>query len=440
MELRNLGKSGLRVSLVGLGCNNFGGRMDLESSKAVIHKALDAGITLFDTADAYGNRGGSETAMGQILGDRRKDIVLATKFGMAMDDGEKKGASRRYIMTAVEASLKRLKTDWIDLYQVHRHDPLTPIEETLRALDDLVRYGKVRYVGCSNFTAAQMIEAQWAARHSDLNAFVSCQDEYSLLKRDLDGERLGVMERYGLGLLPFFPLASGLLTGKHKRGAAAAGTRLASRAFAAFMNDANFDIVEKLEAFVKARGRTHAGAGFLLARRAADGRQHHRGRDQAGADRGERQGDGLGADAGGHGGDRQDHRRGEFSPYSSLPDLAVERIRPAAAQRDREQDQAPEQRILVAACGPAEALRHVDERHHQQMDRGGGGEEAREQAERDAEAADGFEEHDDIGERQRRLDAALCEASRGEGGDARLPFRDAVRQQHQPRGEAHDHP
>ena len=269
MELRNLGASGLRVSMVGLGCNNFGQRIDLESSRAVIHKALDAGITLFDTADTYGGRGGSETAMGQILGDRRKDIVLASKFGMAMDDGEKKGASRRYMMAAVEASLRRLKTDWLDLYQVHQPDPLTPIEETLRGLDDLVRSGKVRYVGCSNYSAAQVVEAQWAARHHNLNAFVSCQDEYNLLKRDLDGERLGVMQRYGLGLLPFFPLASGLLTGKHKRGAAAAGSRLATAQFAPrFMTDANFDIVEKLEAFVKARGRslTELAFSWLAAR------------------------------------------------------------------------------------------------------------------------------------------------------------------------------
>jgi aryl-alcohol dehydrogenase-like predicted oxidoreductase len=257
MTLRNLGKSGLRVSLVGLGCNNFGQRMDLESSSKVIHKALDAGITLFDTADVYGGRGGSETVLGQVLGERRKDIVLATKFGMAMDDGEKKGAARRYIMSAMEASLKRLRTDWIDLYQVHRHDPLTPIEETLRALDDLVRAGKVRYIGCSNFSAAQMTEAQWAARHLNLNAFVSAQDEYSLLRRTLEKENLPMMERYGLGLLPYFPLASGLLTGKHKRGAAASGTRLATQQFAGqFMTDANFDVVEKLEAFVQARGRS----------------------------------------------------------------------------------------------------------------------------------------------------------------------------------------
>jgi aryl-alcohol dehydrogenase-like predicted oxidoreductase len=256
MTLRNLGHSGLRVSLVGLGCNNFGQRLDLEGSRAVIHKALDAGITLFDTADVYGGRGGSETVMGQVLGERRKDIVLATKFAMPMDDAEKKGASRRYIVTAIEASLKRLKTDWIDLYQVHRPDTLTPIEETLRALDDLVRAGKVRYVGCSNFSAAQMVEAQWAAKHLGLNAFISAQDEYSLLKRGLDKENLPVMQRYGLGLLPYFPLASGMLTGKHKRGGDTTGTRLAMSAFAGIMTDANFATVEKLDAFAKARGHT----------------------------------------------------------------------------------------------------------------------------------------------------------------------------------------
>jgi aryl-alcohol dehydrogenase-like predicted oxidoreductase len=262
MILRNLGRSGLRVSLVGLGCNNFGQRTDLESSRLVIHKALDCGITLFDTADVYGGRGGSETVLGKVLGDRRKDIVLASKFGMNMDDGEKKGASRRYIMAAVEASLKRLRTDWIDLYQQHRHDPLTPIDETLRALDDLVSQGKVRYIGNSNFTAAQTIEAQLTARHLNLNAFTSCQDQYSLLNRDLDRENIGVMERYGLGLLPYYPLASGLLTGKHKRGAAAAGTRLTMPTFSGVMTDKNFDIVEKLEAFVKARGHSMTELAF----------------------------------------------------------------------------------------------------------------------------------------------------------------------------------
>ena len=151
MELRNLGRSGLRVSAIGLGCNNFGGRIDLEATRKVIHKALDVGITLFDTADAYGERGGSETCMGQVLGDARKRIVLATKFGLPMDDtGESEGGSRRYIFAAVEASLRRLQTDWIDLYQLHRPDPRTSIEETLRALEDLSRAGKIRYYGCSN--------------------------------------------------------------------------------------------------------------------------------------------------------------------------------------------------------------------------------------------------------------------------------------------------
>ena len=184
MEIRNLGASGLRVSAIGLGCNNFGGRIDLEATRKVIHKALDLGITLFDTADTYGERGGSETCMGQILGDDRKRIVLATKFGMPMDDeGVKVGGSRRYIMSEVEDSLRRLRTDWIDLYQIHQPDPRTPIEETLRALDDLIRQGKVRYIGCSNFPAWQVMEAQWTAKTGGLNAFVSCQDEYSLVFR-----------------------------------------------------------------------------------------------------------------------------------------------------------------------------------------------------------------------------------------------------------------
>src|SRR5476649_771564 len=217
MQIRNLGGSGLRVSAVGLGCNNFGQRIDLETSRKVIHKAIDLGVTLFDTADIYANMGGSETVLGQVLGDRRKDIVLATKYSKAMSkDGTKQGASRRYIMSAVEASLTRMKTDYIDLYQQHDYDPLTPIEETLRALDDLVRQGKVRYIGCSNFPAWQVVAAHWTSRHLGLDAFVSCQDEYSLLVRDVERESVPAMTEYGLGLLPFFPLASGLLTGKYR--------------------------------------------------------------------------------------------------------------------------------------------------------------------------------------------------------------------------------
>ena len=224
MQIRNLGGSGLRVSAVGLGCNNFGQRTDLETSRKVIHKAIDLGITLFDTADIYAGMGGSETVLGEVLGVRRKDIVLATKYSKPMSaDGTKQGASRRYIMSAIEASLSRLKTDYIDLYQQHDYDPLTPIEETLRALDDLVRQGKVRYLGNSNFPAWRIAEAELTARRMNVNPFVSCQDEYSLVVRDIEKDLLPAALEYNLGLLPFFPLASGLLTGKYKRGARGAG-------------------------------------------------------------------------------------------------------------------------------------------------------------------------------------------------------------------------
>jgi aryl-alcohol dehydrogenase-like predicted oxidoreductase len=260
MEMRNLGTSGLRVSVVGLGCNNFGGRIGLEESRAVVHKALDLGITLFDTADTYGNRGGSEDYLGQVLGERRKDIALATKFGLPMDEAKiLSGASRRYIMMAVEASLRRLRTDWIDLYQLHTPDALTPIDETLRALDDLIRQGKVRYVGNSNFAAWQAVEAAWTARHHNLDRFVSCQNEYSLIKRDIEVELVPAMQACGLGLLPYFPLAAGLLTGKYQRQAPPPqGTRfgrmqgLADR----YLTPANWAIVERLEDFCARRGHS----------------------------------------------------------------------------------------------------------------------------------------------------------------------------------------
>ena len=259
MELRNLGRSGLRVSAIGLGCNNFGGRIDLEATRRVIHKALDVGITLFDTADVYGERGGSETCMGQVLGDARKRIVLATKFGMPMDDtGEREGASRGHVFAAVEASLRRLKTDWIDLYQLHFPDPRTPIEETLRALDDLSRAGKIRYYGCSNLPAWQVVEAQWTAKMLNLSGFVSCQDEYSLVVREAERDLLPAMRAYGLGLLPYFPLASGLLTGKYRRNmplpeeARLTKTqRLADR----YLTEKNWNLSEKLIDFAEARGR-----------------------------------------------------------------------------------------------------------------------------------------------------------------------------------------
>ncbi|HUB11941.1 MAG TPA: aldo/keto reductase [Acetobacteraceae bacterium] len=273
MEVRNLGRSGLRVSAIGLGCNNFGGRIDLEATRKVLHQALDLGITLFDTADTYGNRGGAETEMGQVLhADQRKGIVLATKFGMPMDDaGVKVGGSRRYIMQAVEDSLRRLCTDWIDLYQIHAPDPRTPIEETLRALDDLIRQGKVRYIGCSNFPAWQMVEAQWTSRVNGLNAFVSCQDEYSLLVRNVVEPQLRpAMLQYGLGLLPFAPLASGALTGKYRRNAPLpSGTRLANTARLAerYLTERNWSVAERLAEFAEASGHTllELGFGWLLA-------------------------------------------------------------------------------------------------------------------------------------------------------------------------------
>lgn len=260
MDQRNLGKSGLKVSLVGLGCNNFAKRIDLETTRKVVHKALDAGITLFDTADIYGNRGGSETFLGKVLGERRKDVVLATKYSGPMDDaGTMKGASRRYIMRAVEDSLRRLQTDWIDLYQQHWYDTATPVEETLRALDDLVRQGKVRYIGSSNFAAWQVVDAHWISRQNHIHSFVSCQNEYSLLVRQPEQELLPAIEALGLGLLPYFPLASGLLTGKYRQGEAppknsrlGAWRPLVER----YTSEANWQIVNQLREFCAARNRT----------------------------------------------------------------------------------------------------------------------------------------------------------------------------------------
>ncbi|HEY8682895.1 MAG TPA: aldo/keto reductase, partial [Rhodanobacter sp.] len=226
----------------------------------VVHRALDLGITLFDTADVYGKRGGSEEQLGEILGPRRKEIVLATKFGMPMDDsGAKKGASRRYIMEAVEASLKRLKTDWIDLYQLHQPDPETPLAETLGALNELVEQGKVRHIGCSNLPAAEVAEAAAISRAKGWAQFVSAQDEYSLLVRGIERDLIPELERQGMGLLPYFPLASGMLTGKYKRSAEVpVGTRMAvmKRLADRYMTEENWPKVEKLAAFASARGHT----------------------------------------------------------------------------------------------------------------------------------------------------------------------------------------
>jgi aryl-alcohol dehydrogenase-like predicted oxidoreductase len=273
MEIRNLGRSGLKVSAIGLGCNNFGGRLDLASTKAVINAAFDAGITLFDTADVYGDKGGSESLMGEAIGPIRKQIVLASKFGMPMDDAETlKGGARRYIMQAVEASLTRLKTDYLDLYQMHRMDPDTQVEESLRALADLQQQGKIRYFGCSNFSAWRVVEAQWTAKALGLPGFVSAQDEYSLVKREHEADLIPALNEYGLGLLPYFPLASGLLTGKYRRnqpmpdGARLTNTqRLADR----YLTERNWAISERLADFAEARGHTAVELAFswLLARK-----------------------------------------------------------------------------------------------------------------------------------------------------------------------------
>jgi aryl-alcohol dehydrogenase-like predicted oxidoreductase len=261
MDFRRLGNSGLVVSVVGLGTNNFGTKLDLDGSREVVNAALDEGITLFDTSDSYG---ASEARLGEILHGRRDDVVIATKFGSdsrrrGNDNGEDWGArgSRRYITRAVESSLRRLQTDWIDLYQLHRPDEATPIDETLSALDDLVHAGKVRYLGSSNFAGWQVAEAEWTSRTRGLERFVSAQNEYSWLERDIEADLVPALEHYGIGLLPFFPLASGLLTGKYRRGEAAPeGSRIQSWGRESVLTDATFDVIEKLEAFAAERDIT----------------------------------------------------------------------------------------------------------------------------------------------------------------------------------------
>jgi len=257
MTYRQLGTSGLTVSVVGIGCNNFGARMADEDVPGVVDAAIDAGVTLFDTADIYGGAGGSESLLGAALKGKRDQVVLATKFGMDMQgkNGPDWGVrgSRRYIRLAVESSLRRLQTDWIDLYQMHRPDPHTPIEETLAVLTDLVQEGKVRYLGSSNFAGWQVLDADWTAQTSGLETFVSDQSEYSWLSRGIEAELVPALEHTGKGLLPYFPLASGLLTGKYKRGVEApAGSRLAAQPDR--VAEADFDTIEALEKFAADRG------------------------------------------------------------------------------------------------------------------------------------------------------------------------------------------
>ncbi|MEV6705172.1 aldo/keto reductase [Micromonospora wenchangensis] len=275
MTYRRLGDSGLVVSVVGIGCNNFGRKLDTDGTRAVVDAALDAGITLFDTADIYGEPpGGSEELLGQALKGRRDDVVLATKFGMSMGgrNGRDFGVrgSRRYVVRAVEASLRRLGTDHIDLYQLHEPDPDTPVDETLAALDDLVRAGKVRYLGNSNFSGWQIADADWTAKTRGLTRFISAQNHYNLLHRDAEVEIVPACERFGLGLLPFFPLANGLLTGKYRRDSAPpAGSRLAGGGrYAERLAAARWDTIEALEAYAAQRGLTllQVAIGGLAAR------------------------------------------------------------------------------------------------------------------------------------------------------------------------------
>ncbi|MDE2488190.1 MAG: aldo/keto reductase [Alphaproteobacteria bacterium] len=256
MKLRRLGASGLKVSEVGIGCNNFGMRIDAAGTQAVVDAAIEAGINFFDTADVYGGSK-SEEFLGKAIGKRRHEVVIATKFGMGQ--GERQGGSRRWIMQAVENSLRRLGTDYIDLYQMHRFDADTPLDETLRALDDLVSQGKVRYLGNSNYLGYQIADADWQARIVGQVRFVSAQNQYSLLERRVEHEVLPACERFGLGFLPFFPLGSGLLTGKYRRGEPPPeGTRLAAWGprGAQALSDQNFDKVDKLTRWAEARGHS----------------------------------------------------------------------------------------------------------------------------------------------------------------------------------------
>jgi aryl-alcohol dehydrogenase-like predicted oxidoreductase len=255
MRYRQLGESGLTVSVIGLGGNNFGGRIGLEETRSVVDAAVDCGVTLIDTTDIYGNRGGSEDLLGQVLAGRRERVVLATKFGMDMGDGPVARGSRRYIRRAVEESLRRLQTDYIDLYQYHAPDGVTPLEETLATLDDLITDGKVRYIGSSNFSGWQIADADWIARTQHQTRFVSAQNHYNLLQRDAEQEVIPSCVNRGVGVLPYFPLANGLLTGKYRRGQAPPrGTRLTGRA--SELTDDVFDKLEALERFGAERGRS----------------------------------------------------------------------------------------------------------------------------------------------------------------------------------------
>ncbi len=252
MDTRPLGGSGLQTSVIGLGCNNFGRRLDVDGTRAVVDEALEQGITFFDTANTYG-RGQSEEYLGEVLQGRRDQVVLATKFGMDMGDGKGPRGSRAYIQQAIEASLRRLRTDVIDVYWYHKPDGQTPIAETLETLDELVRAGTVRAIGASNFDAAQIDEADATARERGLTPFTAVQNEYSLLAREAEDDALPACKRLGLGFVPFFPLASGLLTGKYRPGEAGPqGARLSDRDHIA--TDEQFALIAALQDYADARG------------------------------------------------------------------------------------------------------------------------------------------------------------------------------------------
>ena len=259
MRYRRLGTSGLAVSVVGIGCNNFGRKIGSQETTAVVDAAIYCGVNLFDTADVYGDpHGRSEELLGEALRGRRDDVIIATKFGSSMDgiNGADWGArgSRRYVTRAVEASLRRLGTDYIDLYQMHVPDPETPIEETMLALDDLVRVGKVRYLGSSNFSGWQVADADWVARDANVSRFVSAQNEYSWLKRGAEADLIPACERFGVGLLPYFPLASGLLTGKYRQGEAPpSGSRLSMPRYAGALDRTPWELIGRLEQYAKER-------------------------------------------------------------------------------------------------------------------------------------------------------------------------------------------
>ena len=266
MRTRRLGEGGPEVTVVGLGCNNFGGRLGLEETRAVVDAAFEEGINLFDTADIYGNGGGSEELLGQVLEGRRDRVLLATKFGGDMGDGTTARGSRAYVRKAIDASLKRLRVDYVDLYQYHFPDAITPYEETFGALDELVREGKVRHVGHSNMKARDVEEVDSLSRARGFTRPVSAQNQYSLLRREVEEELLPTCARLGIGVLPYFPLASGLLTGKYRRGEARPeGTRLSGRD--EVFTDETFDRIEALERFGQERGVTllDVAIGGLLA-------------------------------------------------------------------------------------------------------------------------------------------------------------------------------